>query len=103
MAFKLTKTNNFKTPVEVVTPLGDGTHKWKFTAEFKVFVKDDNQPEVKDFLDNVLVSVEGVPVDDGIQQDEVIEMLKARPDTRNALISAYNKALVKKNQTSNLF
>lgn len=102
MAFKLTKTNNFKTQVEVVTPLDDGEHKWKFRAEFRILVRDD-QPDVQDFLDKVLVSVEGVPVEDDIQPDEVIHMLKSRPDTRNALVSAYNKAVVKKNQTSSLF
>ncbi|HBX36219.1 MAG TPA: hypothetical protein DEG76_02470 [Pseudohongiella sp.] len=102
MAFKLTKTNNFKTAVNVVTPTDGKDQKWSFTAEFKIIGKDEAEPQV-DFLDQALVSVEGVPADDSITQDELLTLVKSRPDTRNALLSAYTKAVVKKNQTSSLF
>lgn len=102
MAFKLTKTNNFKTKVDVVTPTDGGDVKWSFTGEFRIVLAGEDL-EGKDYIDVIFVGASGVPADDDISQDELMEMLKKRPDTRNAIVSAYNKAVVKKNQTSNLF
>lgn len=102
MAFKLTKTNNFKTAVNVVTPTDGKDQKWSFTAEFKIVGKNEVDNNI-DFLEQILVSVEGVPMDESITQDEIREVLLSRPDTRNAIQSAYSKAVVKKNQASSLF
>lgn len=101
MAFKLSKSNNFKTKVEVITPTDSGEAKWSFTAEFRIMTAEESAKE--DFFETALVSVEGVPVEDGISQTDVLEILKSRPDTRNAIIKAYNAAVVKKNQPNSLF
>lgn len=102
MAFKLTKTNNFKTKVDVITPDGDEEIEWSFKAEFRIFTRDE-QVAQKDFLDSILVGVEGIPTEEELSREELLHLVKSRPDTRNALTSAYSRAVVKKNQTSNLF
>jgi len=102
MAFKLSKTNNFNTKVEVVTPTESGEQKWSFTGTFRILPADEDLAG-KDYVDAIFVGAQGVPVEDGISEADLLNLLKKRPDTRNAIVSAYNKAVVKKNQTSSLF
>lgn len=96
MAFILKKDNTFKTKVKVSTPVDDRHHEWEFTAEFRILSSDDVAEG--DALDRALVSVAGVPAEDGITEQELMDLLKHRGDTRAALWQAYNKAVVKKNQ-----
>ncbi len=101
MAFVVKENNNFTATVEVVTPDEDGHDaKWKFKATFKVITSDDVKEAGGDMVKAALVSVDGVPREEGMTDERVMEILCARGDTRNAILKTYNDQVVKKNQGS---
>jgi len=102
MAFVLKKDNRFKTKVEVVTPTENGDQKWSFMATLQIQTRSDDNTG-GDALDKILVAVEGVPAEEGVSQEEILEMLRSRGDTRAAIFAAYQKAVVKKNQAGSYF
>ncbi len=103
--FKLNTRRTFKYPVQVTVFDGENEVSGKFTAEFKVLPTTElsaPENEGKRLLDLVLVNVHDVevPGDDGqpLQGEALTEALKADPATSNALISAYQESITKKNR-----
>lgn len=103
--FTLNTRRTFKYPVQVTIFDGEKEVTGKFTGEFKVMPNTElSKPENegKRLLDLVFVNAYDIEVagDDGrpLQGEALLEALKADPATSNALISAYQESITKKNR-----
>lgn len=103
--FKINTQRTYKYPVAVTIFDGEKEETGKFTAVFKVLphsaVKDPDLVD-KNLLDLVLVDVEGVEVPgaDGkpLQGKDLLQALRDDPSVHNALMTAYQESITKKNR-----
>jgi|GEM_PF-5876522 len=99
--FTLKANNNFKAKVTVLTPYEDQVVEWTFTGEFKILNQEDAKKKEFDLPREALVGATDLPkLDDGVTEEQALEILLTRPDTRAAITKTYREQVVKKNQPS---
>ena len=101
MALKLAKERIFKYPVEVEVRVDNKLVTGTFTGVFRALKASDMDDEKK-LIDAILVSVEGLELEDEhgnvLTGDELVEAVKDDTELVAAIIRAYGEAMEKKDR-----